>query len=98
RQTGDAPSNKNVWQLLRWTFIVATSTPPEAAPILGFWSLRCANTKIYPQIIYKRLWVSCGRFRWRRLRTESACNSAFTAPILLGQAINSLSRKSVSVR
>ena len=45
RQTGDAPSNKNVWQLLRWTFIVAKATGRKAAPMLGFATLQCTNIK-----------------------------------------------------
>ncbi|WP_428419955.1 hypothetical protein [Methylibium sp.] len=53
---------KNVWQLLRWAFIVATSTAPETAPVLGFTPLRCANREFYKHVIHNNLWVSCGRF------------------------------------
>jgi hypothetical protein len=74
---------KNVWQLLRWTFIVATSTPPEAAPILGFSSLQHTNSKTYQQLIYKRLWVACGRFSIARLGTGWRCNKARIPQILL---------------
>jgi hypothetical protein len=62
RQTGDAPSNKKVWQLLCWAFIVAKSTPPKAAPMLDFASLHCANTEIRAQVIHKSLWTDCGWF------------------------------------
>jgi hypothetical protein len=58
---------KNVWQLLRWAFIVATSTSLETAPLLGFASLQRANNEIHAHVIHNRLWASCGRYLSSRL-------------------------------
>jgi hypothetical protein len=43
-----------------WAFIVAKSTPPETAPLLDFLSLQVTNSKIFPQLIHKALWVAWG--------------------------------------
>lgn len=51
---------KIVWQLLRWTFIVATSIGLQTAPTLSFVALQRANKESYKQFINNCLCVSCG--------------------------------------
>jgi hypothetical protein len=60
RRINDAPSNKNVWQLLVGTFIVVKRAWLQTAPLLDFSSLRAANIKMYQQLIHNYLWMSWG--------------------------------------
>jgi hypothetical protein len=46
-----------------WDFIVAKSTPREAAPMLDFTSLRGTNMEIYQQKIHRCLWMFWGLLR-----------------------------------
>jgi hypothetical protein len=60
RRINDAPSNKNVWQLLVGTFIVVKRARLQTAPLLDFSPLHAANIKIYQQLIHNHLWMSWG--------------------------------------
>jgi hypothetical protein len=60
RRINDAPSNKNVWQLLVGTFIVVKRAWLQTAPLLDFSSLQPANSKMYQQLIHKSLWMAWG--------------------------------------
>ncbi|ABM93608.1 hypothetical protein Mpe_A0646 [Methylibium petroleiphilum PM1] len=84
---------KNVWQLLRWAFIVATSTGPETAPMLGFASLQRANNGIHAHVIHKPLWVSCGRSLACRLLFCAAHKGAKFGGILVNFKPNSNTKK-----
>ena len=55
-----------------WAFIVAKSTPPQAAPMLDFSPLQAANRKFHPQLIHKCLWTLWGQFRARQSRSSTA--------------------------
>jgi hypothetical protein len=43
-----------------WAFIVAKSTPPEAAPLLDFKPLRSANRPFHPHVIHNAMWMRWG--------------------------------------
>jgi hypothetical protein len=43
-----------------WAFIVAKSTPREAAPILDLRPLQVTNNEFHQQLIHKVLWIAWG--------------------------------------
>jgi hypothetical protein len=59
----DAPSNKNVWQLLCWTFILAIAIGREPAPMLDFRTLPGTNEENVSTVCQQSVRASWGQLQ-----------------------------------
>jgi hypothetical protein len=54
-----------------WAFILATASPPKAAPMLVFLSLQGTNKEIHQQLIHKAVWMAWGQFSRASLHAKT---------------------------